>query len=70
MQKISKRVEAKKVSKRISNNKNRKPLNEPHIHVGDFLLLARKRKKQSKLQFNWTGPYVALEPLTPHIWKI
>lgn len=70
LQKISKRVEAKKVSKRISNNKNRKPLNEPHIHVGDFLLLARKRKKQSKLQFNWTGPYVALEPLTPHIWKI
>ena len=55
---------------RITNNRNRKPLNQPHIHIGDFLLLARKRKKRSKLQFNWTGPYVALEPITEYIWKI
>ena len=55
---------------RISNNKNRKPLAQPHIHIGDYLLLAHKRKKHGKLQFNWTGPYVALEPVTEYIWKI
>ena len=55
---------------RIKKNKGRKPIDQPHIHIGDYLLLSRKREKQSKLQFNWTGPYVALAPLTPFIWKI
>jgi hypothetical protein len=64
---ISTRVKQKKKSMRIKNNKGRKPIDQPHIHIGDYLLLARKREKQSKLQFNCTGPYVALSPLTPFI---
>ena len=40
------------------------------MHIGDYLLLARKRKKIIKLQFNWTGPYRAVKPLRTFIWKI
>jgi hypothetical protein len=68
--KISTQVKQKKKSMRIKNNRGRKPIDQPHIHIGDYLLLARKREKQSKLEFNWTGPYVALDALTPFIWKI
>jgi hypothetical protein len=65
-------VKQKKKTMRIKNNRGRKPIHvdQPHIHIGHYLLLARKREKQSKLQFNWTGPYVALSPFTPFIWKI
>jgi hypothetical protein len=68
--KIGTQVKQEKKSLRIKNNKGRKPIDQPHIHIGDYLLLVRKREKHSKLQCNWTGPYVALAPLTPFIWKI
>ena len=67
LSKTNQKVKIKKQSKRLANNAGRKPLDQPHIHVGDYLLLSRKRKKRSKLQFNWTGPYVAVKPLTEFI---
>ena len=51
-------------------NKHRKPLDEARLHIGDFVLLSRKRTKRSKLQCNWLGPYVAVEPITDFIWKL
>ena len=40
------------------------------MHIGEYLLLARKRGEISKLQFNWTDPYRAVKPLTIFIWRI
>jgi len=51
-------------------NKHRKPLEEARLHIGDFVLLSRKRTRQSKLQCNWLGPYVTVEPITDYIWKL
>ena len=35
-----------------------------------YVLLACKTAGKSKLQCNWTGPYVALCPITDFIWEL
>ena len=59
-----------KARTRANANKHRKPLDEARLHIGDFVLLSRKRIKRSKLQCNWLGPYVTVEPVTDFIWKL
>ena len=67
---IHSKVRRSKAVKKKQNNKGRAPLATAILHVGDYVLLARKTAKKSKLQCNWTGPYVALRPITEFIWEL
>ena len=67
---IHSKVKRSKAVKKKQNNKGRAPLTTAILHVGDYVLLARKTAKKSKLQCNWTGPYVALRPITEFIWEL
>ena len=60
----------RKRRKHVRSNKGRTPPEEARLHIGDYVLLARKRPKQSKLQCSWTGPYVLVEPVTDFIWSL
>ena len=46
----------KRMRNREQNWKAQKRLEEPNLHVGDWVLLACIRKK-SKLHLNWMGPF-------------
>ena len=56
--------------KSIRNNKGRTPIRQANLHIGDYVLLARSRPKQSKLQCSWTGPYVLVNPVSKFIWSL
>ena len=61
---IDYKVRWSKAVKKKQNNKGCAPLATAALHVTDYVLLAHKTANKFKLQFNWTGPYVALRPIT------
>ena len=65
--KIHDKVKRTKAVEKKQNNKGRAPLATATLHVGDYVLLARKTAKKSNLQCNWTSPYVALSLVTEFI---
>ena len=69
LEEIQDRARRIRESKRILNWKAQRPETEPELHIGDFVMKAEIRKK-SKIDMNWTGPWVVIAARSPHVMVV